>query len=108
MAPLDETGDLQPVSEEFFHPGFEALRAEIIAETTAKVAARAIAQHRGLLQLQTERRFGTETAERLGSLLATIDGLDRLLEVAVWIIDCEHGHDLLEQVQPLGPSAKPT
>ena len=104
MAPLDETGDLQPVSEEFFHPGFEALRAEIIAETTAKVAA----QHRGLLQLQTERRFGAETAERLGSLLATIDGLDRLLEVAVWIIDCEHGHDLLEQVQALGPSAKPT
>ena len=137
MARLDETGELQPVREEFFHPGFEALRAEAAAEgaakataeaaeaaakaaaeataeataeaaeaaakaaaeATAEVAAEAIAQQRELLQHQTERKFGVETAERLGALLATIDDRSRLRTVAVWIIDCAHGGDLLARLQ---------
>ena len=126
MARLDETGELQPAMEEFFHPGFEALRAEAAAEgaaeaaakaaakataeatkaaaeaaakATAEVAAEAIAQQRELLQHQTERKFGAETAERLGALLATIDDPSRLRTVAVWIIDCAHGGDLLARLQ---------
>ena len=111
MAGLDETGELQPAMEEFFHPGFEALRAEaaakaaaetaarVAAETTAKVTAEAVARDRELLQHQTERKFGAETAERLGTLLATIDDPSRLRTVAGWIIDCAHGGDLLARLQ---------
>ena len=99
MARLDETGELQPAREEFFHPGFEALRAEAAAEAAAKVAAESIAQQRELLQHQTERKFGAETAERLSALLATIDDPSRLRAVAGWIIDCAQGRDLLARLQ---------
>ena len=121
MARLDKTGELQPAMEEFFHPGFEALRAEAAAEgaakataeaaeaaakaaaeATAEVAAEAIAQQRELLQHQTERKFGAETAERLGALLATIDDPSRLRTVAGWIIDCAQARDLLARLQ--GPA----
>ena len=95
MACSEKTGELQPAMEEFFHPGFEALRAEVIAETTAK----AIARERELLQHLTERKFGAETAEQLGTLLATVDDPDRLWAVAAWIIDCTHGRDLLARLQ---------
>ena len=95
MARSEETGELQPAMEEFFHPGFEALRAEAIAEANAK----AIAREREGLQLQTEHKFGAETAERLGTLLATVDDPDRLRAVAAWIIDCTQGHDLLARLQ---------
>ena len=95
MARLDKTGELQPAMEEFFHPGFEALRAEAAAEATAE----AVARDRELLQHQTERKFGAETAERLGTLLATIDDPSRLRTVAGWIIDCAHGGDLLARLQ---------
>ena len=95
MARSEETGELQPAMEEFFHPGFEALRAEAIAEANAK----AIAREREGLQLQTEHKFGAETAERLGTLLATVDDPDRLRAVAAWIIDCTQGRDLLARLQ---------
>ena len=127
MARSEETGELQPAMEEFFHPGFEALRAEAAAEANAKAAAeraariaaeraaqaaaeaaaeaiaeaiaKAIAREREGLQLQTEHKFGAETAERLGTLLATVDDPDRLRAVAAWIIDCTQGHDLLARLQ---------
>ena len=95
MARLDETGELQPAMEEFFHPGFEALRAE----AAAKAAAEAVAQQRELLQYLTKRKFGAETAERLSALLTTIDDPSRLRTVAGWIIDCAHGGDLLARLQ---------
>ena len=127
MARLDKTGELQPAMEEFFHPGFEALRAEAAAEANAKAAAeraariaaekaaeaaaekaakataeataKAIAREREGLQHLTQRKFGAETAERLGTLIATVDDPDRLRAVAEWIIDCTHGHDLLTHLQ---------
>ena len=116
MACSEETGELQPAMEEFFHPGFEALRAEAAAEASAKAdaeraariaveanataaAAKAVAREREGLQLQTERKFGAETAERLGTLLATVDDPDRLRAVAEWIIDCTQGRDLLARLQ---------
>ena len=99
MARLDETGELQPAMEEFFHLGFEALRAEAAAETAARVTAEAVARDRELLQHQAERKFGAETAERLGTLLATIDDPSRLRTVAGWIIDYAHGRDLLARLQ---------
>ena len=106
MARLDKTGELQPAMEEFFHPGFEALRAEAAAEGAAEAAAKATAEaaarERELLQYLTERKFGAETAERLGTLLATIDDPNRLRTVAGWIIDCAQGRDLLAHLQ--GPA----
>ena len=106
MARLDKTGELQPAMEEFFHPGFEALRAEAAAKAAARAAAeanaKAVARERELLQYQAERKFGAETAERLGTLLATIDDPSRLRTVAGWIIDCAHGGDLLARLQ--GPA----
>ena len=95
MARSEETGELQPAMEEFFHPGFEALRAEAAAEANAK----AIAREKEGLQLQTEHKFGAETAERLGTLLATVNDPDRLRAVAAWIIDCTQGRDLLARLQ---------
>ena len=102
MARLDETGELRPAMEEFFHPGFEALRAEGAAEGAAKATAEAVAQQRELLQYLTERKFGAETAESLSALLATIDDPSRLRTVAGWIIDCAQARDLLARLQ--GPA----
>ena len=67
----------------------------------------------GRAQGQTEvmrriaaRKFDAETAERLAERLAEIANPERLGEVGEWLIECEHGDELLQRVERLcGTSA---
>ena len=67
----------------------------------------------GRAQGQTEvmrriaaRKFDAETAERLAERLAEIADPERLGEVGEWLIECEHGDELLQRVERLcGTSA---
>ena len=43
------------------------------------------------------RKFGSETADRLASLLAGVSDPERVGEIADLIIDCASGNDLLAQ-----------
>ena len=54
-----------------------------------------------LLRRQSERRFGAETAQRLGALLDSTDA-DRLIDVGDWIVECSSGDELLERVRQAG------
>ena len=47
----------------------------------------------------TARRFGADTARRLGALLAAIKDPERLSSVGDWIMDCATGPELLDRLQ---------
>jgi len=74
-------------------------RAEGLAEGLAKGLAVGEAHQRALLRRQAERKFGTETANRLHALMSDIADSERLAEIGDWIIDSENGTELLENVQ---------
>ena len=50
---------------------------------------------RELLRRQAERRFGPETAARLADYMAETAGVEELLQVGDWILDCGTGRELL-------------
>ena len=52
---------------------------------------------RELLRRQAERRFGPETAERLAGYIAEAGGVEELLQVGDWILDCGSGRELLDR-----------
>ena len=52
-----------------------------------------------------EERFGTPTAERLSALLRREDDLQRLDALAVAVVRCETGDELLRQASNGAPSA---
>ena len=47
------------------------------------------------------RKYGAETAERLGGKLAEIADAERTVEVGEWLLECEDGGELLERVERL-------
>ena len=62
----------------------------------------------GRAQGQTEvmrriaaRKFDAETAQRLAERLAEIADPERMAEVGEWLIECEHGDELLDRVESL-------
>ena len=60
------------------------------------------AEERALLCRQAERKFDTETAERLSGLLDRLTDPERLAEVGDWIIECGTGADLIDRARRLG------
>ena len=52
---------------------------------------------RDLLCRQAERRFGPETAARLAEHMAEAGGVEELLQVGDWILDCTTGRELLDR-----------
>ena len=56
-------------------------------------------QGREHLRRQAEVRFGTPTAERLSALLQAEDDLQRLDALAVAVVRCETGDELLREAR---------
>ena len=52
------------------------------------------------LRRQAGARFGAQTADRLSTLLRSVD-VDRLDDVGAWMLACETGDELLERVRAL-------
>ena len=53
------------------------------------------------LQRLAARKYGAETAERLGGKLAEIADAECTVEVGEWLLECEDGGGLLERVERL-------
>ena len=54
---------------------------------------------RELLCRQAERRFGPETAAQLTGYMAKAGGVEELLQVGDWILDCATGRELLDRLR---------
>ena len=54
-----------------------------------------------VMRRQAARKFDAETAERLAEQLEAIPDPERLGEVGEWLIECEHGDELLDRVARL-------
>ena len=54
---------------------------------------------RELLCRLAERRFGPETAARLAGYMAETAGVEELLQVGDWILDCATGRELLDRLR---------
>ena len=61
-----------------------------------------LAHERALLRRQAASRFGRDTAERLGAVLAGIPDPERLAEVGEWLVRCETGDAFLSRVAAAG------
>ena len=66
----------------------------------------------GRIQGQTDvmrrmaaRKFDAATAERLAGRLAEIADPERMEEIGEWLIECEHGDELLARVERLRANA---
>ena len=58
-----------------------------------------ITRERELLQGLAQRRFGAETADRLGECLAQVREHDRLVAIGGWLVDCASGTELPDRVE---------
>ena len=54
-----------------------------------------------LMRRMAARKFDAATAERLAERLAEIPDPERLAEVGEWLLECEHGDELLGRVERL-------
>ena len=57
------------------------------------------AEERTLLERMAASRFGTDTAERLSSVLADVADPERLAEVGEWLVRCETAEDFLARAE---------
>jgi len=115
---LQRLGDLERVAQTFW--GAERLaerrkgraegravgraqgRAQGRKEGRREEAARARREQRATLVRQAGRKFGSETAEGLASLLEGVGDSGRVAEIADLIIDCTSGGDFLARAARLG------
>ena len=77
---------LNQAAKDWSAPYREEGRAEGQAELVRRMAA---------------RKFDAATAERLAERLAGITDPERLAEVGEWLLECEHGDELLDRVAGL-------
>ena len=111
---LQRLGDLERVAQTFW--GAERLaerrkgraegravgRAQGRKEGRREAAARARREQRATLVRQAGRKFGSETAEGLASLLEGVGDSGRVAEIADLIIDCTSGGDFLARAAERG------
>ncbi len=71
---------------------------QVEARGRAEGEETALARERALLERMVALRFGGDTAERFGVLLAGVSDPERLAEVGEWIIECEDGASLLARM----------
>ena len=57
------------------------------------------------MRRQAARKFDAATAERLAGRLAEIADPARMEEIGEWLIECEHGDELLARVERLRANA---
>ena len=106
------------VSEALFDEWFAGVRAEHLAEGIKQGMERGMERGieqgmergiereraRGLARLRRQAaiKFGARTAERLAALLGAAERMDRVGDrVSDWIVECEHGEDLISRVSAL-------
>ena len=58
----------------------------------------------GVMHRMAARKFDAATAERLAGRLAEIADPARMEEIGEWLIECEHGDELLARVERLRAS----
>ena len=99
--PVEKQGEeegamlLRETAKEWPRQWLEEGRAKGLAEGRAEVMRR-----------QAARKFDAVTAERLAGRLLEIADPERMAEVGEWLIECEHGDELLDRVESLcGTSA---
>ena len=80
---------------------------EWYAEAREMGREEARAEQRALLCRQAARKFDAGTAARLAERLAEITDPDRLAEVGEWLLECEHGDELLGRVARLCAASAP-
>ena len=90
--------DMATVSQALFAEWLEEVRVEHVAEAIEQERTRGFAR----LRRQVALKFGARTAERLSTLLGAgiaTERMERLSDrVSDWIVECEHGEDLLSRV----------
>ena len=106
---LQRLGDLERVAHTFWGAERLAERRKGRAEGRAvgraqgrKEAARARREQRATLVRLAGRKFGSETAEGLASLLERVSDAGRVAEIADLIIDCASGGDFLARAARCG------
>ena len=77
----------------------EQWRQQGIEEGVQEGIARGLAQQRERLQRQAEARFGARTAERLSVSLRREDDPQRLDAIAMAVVRCETGEELIRQAR---------
>ena len=100
--------EMATVSEALFDEWFADVRATHLAEGVERGIERGIERERarGLARLRRQAaiKFGARTAERLSALLGTVaaNRMESLGDrVGDWIMECEHGEELLARVSAL-------
>ena len=58
-----------------------------------------------VMRWMAARKFDAATAERLAGRLAEIADPTRMEEIGEWLIECEHGDELLARVERLRANA---
>ena len=76
-------------------------RAEGIAEGRAEAIREGLKQQRTLLVRQVATKFGARAAARIGPPLVRIVDPALLAEIGEWLIECDHGEELLKRVAGL-------
>ena len=79
---------------------------QLIREGREQGIEQGLAHERPLLRRQAASRFGTDTAEWLGTVLASIADPERLAEVGEWLVRCETGDAFLARIT--GREPRPT
>ena len=92
-----------PGDSPFLRGAREEIRAEERERARAEERERVRAEERGRVRAglcrQAGLRFGADTADRLGALLADVDDPAFLADVADWVVVCAAGDELLDRVQ---------
>ena len=87
---------------------FDGVRAEFVAQGIQQGVAQGIQQERarGLARLRRQAaiKFGAQTAERLAARLGVAISTEQMERVGDWIMECEHGGDLLARVAAMRPN----
>ena len=97
MENVQELRDLEPVVHSFWGAERLAARREGREEGRAEGREEGREREQATLVRQARRKFGSETADGLASLLAGVSDPARVGEVADLIIDCASGADFLAQ-----------
>ena len=84
------------VSQARFAEWLAEVRAEHIQQERAQWLAR-LRRHAGI-------KFGAQTAERLAMLLGATVAAEQMEHVGDWIMECDHGGDLLARVATMRPN----
>ena len=98
--PVEKQGDeegamlLRETAKEWPRQWLEEGRAKGLAEGRAEGQTE-------VMRRQAARKFDAGTAERLAERLKAIADPERVAEIGEWLIECEHGDELLDRVEGL-------